>query len=192
MTQLGEGKSKIQDLMIEHMNKARDSVDEANIGITLSHHEVHHGRSFTVVTTVAAGASRSLSFKTGTTKQLHLVIGYASESTAHIEYKEGVAITATTGTEILIINRDRNSATISTVLQNKSGSFVADNKILIDATTVGGTVISTHVNWSDKKYGASRRGLGEYILKEDTQYEFILTSDDGAKGLHIELNWYEV
>ena len=81
---------------------------------------------------------------------------------------------------------------MSTVLQNKSGSFVADNKILIDATVVGGTVISEHYNWSDKKYGANRRGLAEYILKEDTQYEFLLTSDDGYKGLHIEINWYEV
>ena len=41
---------------------------------------------------------------------------------------------------------------------------VVDNKVLIDATTSGGTVISDHYNWSDKKTGAVRRGVAEYIL----------------------------
>ena len=65
--------------------------------------------------------------------------------------------------------------------------------MLVAATTAGSpTIINTHYNWADKRFGAENRGISEFELKIDTEYEFLLTSDDGAKGLHIELNWYEV
>lgn len=190
MARIGEGKSRLQDLIIELINKGRD-FDNSSITIEVEHYEIHEGNSFVVCVVVASGTSLSISFKTNT-KKIHMLVCYSSESKSHMEYIEGVTITATTGTEEIIFNRDRNSDNESTVLQNKSGAFVADNKVLIDATTTGGTSIVEHSNWVDKKYGTSRRGIGEYILKTDTEYEFLLTSDDGAKGLHIDLNWYEV
>lgn len=192
MSAKGDGKSKLQDLIIELLNKGRDEVDNANISIELEHHEVHEEKSFHIDAVVAADTSVSISFKTNSITEIHLVISYASQSASHIEYKEGVVITATTGTEKAVINRDRNSTNECSLLQNKSGVFVADNKVLIGATTTGGTSITEHPNWVDKKYGTNRRGEGEFILKHDTEYEFILTSDDGDKGLHIDLNWYEV
>jgi len=184
-------RSHLTDLIKEFKEQYIDE-NEAYSSIDFAHHEVHEENSFNVCATAAATASKSISFKTGTGKQLHIILSYATESAAHVEVKEGVAITATSGTEDVIINRDRNSSKISTVLQNKSGAFVADNKVLIDATTVGGTIIADHKTWSTKHYGVQRRGNGEWILKEDTEYEIILTSDDGSKGLHLELNWYEI
>jgi len=190
-SELGSGKSKLQDLIIELMNKGRCDVDDANINIELEHEEVHEGNSFVVTVTAAVATSLSVSLKTGTTKEIHMTVGYASESKAHLDYIEETAITATTGTATDIINRYRDSPKTSTVLQNKSGAFVA-GKVTVDATTVGGNTIITHYTWADKKYGFNRRGIAEYILMANTEYEFLLTSDDGAKGLHLELNWYEV
>ena len=217
MADLGSGRSRSQDLMIESQalltglqalitqlidqdvgtlittltNTARDDVDNAGIVIELEHHEIHEGKSYSVCISDASAASLSVSFRTPETQEIHIVISYGTESASHLEIIEGTAITATTGTEEDIHNRDRNSTNVSTLLQNKSGAFVADSKVLIDATTAGGTVIAKHYNWVDKKVGAERRGIAERILKFDTQYEILLTSDDGAKGLHIDLNWYE-
>jgi len=161
-------------------------------GISLEHYRIHQGNSFHISIAVVAAASLSLSFKTGTSKRLHMLISYASESESHIEYKEDVVITATSGTQKTVYNRDRESSRISTLLENKSGSYVADNKMLQDATVSAGTVFAHHQHWGDKKAGIGRRGSHEWKLALNTVYQFLLTSDDGSKGLHIMLNWYEL
>jgi len=161
-------------------------------GITLEHYRIHQSKSFHISIVASAAASLSMSFKTGTSKQLHMIVSYASESKSHIQYMEGGVITATSGTQKTIYNRNRNSSRVSTVLENKSGSYVADNKILQDATVSAGTVLAHHQHWGDKKAGIGRRGSSEWKLALDTVYSFLLTSDDGSKGLHIMLNWYEI
>jgi len=193
MTDLINKMTDVQTEVTTLTNTGRDGIAaDSAVTIELEHHEIHLGNSFTLTAITELAGSLSISFKTGTTKRIHITVGYASESKAHLEHKEKVTITATTGTEQIIYNRDRNSSLASTVLQNKSGVFVADNKVLIDATTTDGTVVTSLYNWGDKKIGAYRRGLMEYILLEDTEYEFLLTSDDGNKGLHLDLNWYEI
>lgn len=183
--------SHLKDLIRELKNQNID-LFEGYVSISFDHHEIHEENSYYASASVASDSSISISFKTGVGKRLHILVAYASEAASHIEYKEGVTITATTGTEKDLRNRDRNSSNESTVLQNKSGSFLADNNFLVGATTTGGTAIVTHVNWADKKFGTERRGIAEWILEEDTEYEFLLTSDAGDQGLHIDLNWYEV
>lgn len=165
--------------------------DESYVTIDFPHHEVHEGNSFNVCSSVAAEVLRSVSFKTSNGKRMHLVINYNTESSAHIELKEGVTITATTGTEQAVINRDRNSGKKAELLSNKSGAWLASNMVLIDATVGGGSAILTKYSWTNKDAGTQLRGSAEWILKEDTEYEILLTSDDGAKGLDLELSWYE-
>lgn len=179
-------------LITTFMNQHIDDGD-SYVGINFAHHEVHEGNSYFIATLLATGgaALRSISFKTGIGRQLHLIINWNTESKATLTLTEGTAITATTGTQAQIYNKDRNSARMSNVLNNKSGAFVADGKVLIDATTVGGTVIRTLGTWSDRKQGSKDRGTFEKILKQDTEYEILITSNDGNKGLGLELNWYE-
>jgi len=183
--------SDFTTLLQSFMNNNVYNINYSYSIIEFEHHQIHEGRYFTAEVVETLGASLSLSFKTGS-KEIHIIINYTTESKAHIEYKEGVTITATTGTEKALINRKRDSSNNSTLLQNKSGSYVADNKILVGATVGGGSVIVTHYNWGDKKTGAVRRGVGEYVLKKNTVYSFLLSSDDGDKGLHLDLNLYEL
>lgn len=174
------------------INTGRDEVDDAAIGITLEHHEIHEGNHYSIGVATNSAGTLSLSFKTSTTKVMHMVVSYATESKAHLNIVEGVTVTATTGTEVTVYNRNRNSDKAPTMLQNKSGAFVANSKVLQDATVANGTSIAHHQHWGDKKSGGERRGMSERELKLDTEYQMLVTSDDGDKGLHLMLDWYEV
>ncbi len=144
----------LNSLITQFKDQYIDS-DKSYVSIAFPHHEVHEGNMYVAFITVAAGSSVSLSFKTPPDKIIHFLFGdYASESGAHVQLKEEVTITATTGTEITVFNHNRNSSNEPTVLQNKSGAFVADGKILKDATTTGGTVVAEDYEFTTKKEGA--------------------------------------
>jgi len=65
-------------------------------------------------------------------------------------------------------------------------------KVLKDATVSAGTIKAEDYEFVSKKEGAKGRASGEFDLAVNTVYQILLTSDDGDKGLHLELNWYEL
>jgi len=117
---------------------------------------------------------------------------FASESKVHVQLLQGGVITATTGTEVNVFNHNHNSSNVSTILQNKSGAYVAGMKVLKDATVSAGTIKAEDYEFVSKKEGAKGRASAEFDLAVNTVYEILLTSDDGSKGLHLEINWYEI
>lgn len=181
------GRSRIEDILL----RAKDNADRSFVTIDITHHQIHEGKHYSITKSESSVSSISFSFKTGG-DCAHMIYLFSSVSASYIQIKEGVSITATTGTQLNIINRNRNSSNQSCLLDNKSGSFGANDKILQDATTSGGTVIHT-----DEVFGATPTGKGyreenEFLLKQDTEYEIILTSSGAAQNLHLKIDWYEV
>jgi len=160
--------------------------------LDMEHHFIHEGSHFTAFAVVTNGASLSISFKTPSDIEVHVIHSINTESKAHIEILEDVTVTATSGTEVTIFNRNRSSNISSKLLQNKSGSFVANGKVLKDATITGGTAVDTYYTFTGKNVGMRRRDNNEFVCKKDTEYTIKLTSDDGNKGLYIQLDWYEL
>ena len=169
-----------------------DSKFQIPVVINVAHHEVHEGNSY-IVDEVVDAASLALAFYVPTgTKRAHLIFQWAAESKAHIEIYEGRTWNTGTGSKIVIYNRDRNSSNISQMEEDTTGAFVASMGVVKDPTgQAGGTVIHNEYAWSDKKETNRNRDVSEFILKNNETYVVLLTSDDGAKGLHIALHWYE-
>lgn len=169
-------------------------LDDMRPIIHFPHHEIHKGYFFSVTVDNSSATSLSLSFKTPKDTLIHMSIHMGSESASHMQVNEDVTIQAESGTETSIINRNRYLDKDSEMKQNKSGSFVADNNVLLDATMDdSGTTIEETYYFNDNNFVQGReRKTQEFVLKEDTEYEYKLISDDGAKGLEIQLNWYEV
>lgn len=182
--------------LVDPSNSSRlaefDTTFRIPIFIALEHHEIHEGDSYIVDVKVTA-ASLDLAFKIPSgTKRMHSVFQWAAESKAHFELCEGRTWNAGTGSTGTIFNRDRNNPNISQVQGDAGGSFVANMSVVQDPTgQTGGTVIHDEYSWSDKKQTVRSRDIAEFILKNDETYVAKLTSDDGSKGLHVALHWYE-
>lgn len=172
----------------------RDEYEDARISIDLPHHMIHEGKHYMCMKN-KTGTSLSLSFKTPEDSEIHMLVLINTASSAHLEIKEEVTITATSGTQISLFNRNRNSSNTSGLLENKSGTFVADEKLLQDATVSGGASIETFYVFGEGNPnnfpGNGKRSSNEIELLKDTEYQVLLTSDDGSQGLFILLDWYE-
>lgn len=169
-----------------------DSKFKVPVIIISEHHEIHEGDSYIADKEVTA-ASLDLAFKVPAgTKRMHLIFQWATESKAHIEIHEGRTWTAGTGSTVTIFNRDRNSGSTSQVEEDTGGAFAANMAVVQDPTgQAGGTIIHDEYVWSDKRQTVRNRDVAEFILKNNETYVVKLTSDDGAKGLHTALHWYE-
>ena len=161
--------------------------------IDFPHHEIHEGDSFVSdhEATLASAGTIVLSFKTSdTAKWAHMVFMARASGEANILIIENPTITAGTGTLHPVYNRNRNSATVTTLSDSSTGSFVAGN-ITLGATQSGGTVIYDEHFGSGQKVGGSSVGRDEFILKQNTNYTIILTSEAAANDCETILDWYE-
>ena len=187
-----------------------DGMTTAIVGIDYGHHEIHNGNSFTAFntsTTAATDAVRSgLFFKTPVTASglLHAIISFSASVAATFSICEAPTIAANTGTAHAVhpINRYRDSATTSGILDNATSPAVGHYTTLIeaafagDATWATGTVIRTEplvAGDGPKPAGGSNRDMQEYILKANTKYMFMITNNVAtANTHHILVDWYEV
>ena len=172
-----------------------DGMSDALQVIDYAHHEIHGGSSFHVQNYTASGTSISISFATPAgTKRAHMIFSFASESKAHLTIAEGATWTTNTGTVVVPTNQLRAAAPgASVLLEDKTSTPAwAANGVLTDATAVAaGTALRTVYVWGDKKVGGGGQHDAEIILKPDETYTMTLSSDDGAKGLVLHLDWYE-
>ena len=182
-----------------------DSITNSLMMIEYEHHEIHSGSSFSIfyenITTSDDDHRTAIGFQTpNTTKWLHMIIEIAASDPADFDLLEAPTITGGNGTEQTVYNRNRNSSTTSTVL-NQAGSPVAGSVTtyteaeIADATFSGGTSLShtTLVGGSGPKaVGGSTRGSQEWILKQNTKYILLLQNVGAAVNTHtIAIDWYE-
>ena len=174
-----------------------DAATAALACITYEHHEIHNGDSFvtdTVDADMGNGATLILAFRTpNTAKWSHMIVGFGSKAAAHLDVIEGPTWNNQSGAQNPIYNRDRNSATSSTLLEDQSGpAFSATDNVILNPTGLaGGTIIHDLYTWSDKKVTTKDRDQAEIILDQDTQYAIRLTADAATNAGQVILNWYE-
>ncbi len=169
-----------------------DELFKAPLGISVEHHEIHEGDAYSITHYTAGGTAVALAFKTPAgTKRCHALWEWMSEDKAHFE--AGVATwTGSTGSDQEPVNHNDGSVKTSGVLSDTSGSFVA-NDAIEDPTSLSITgQIAYEASYTSKNAGGDEaRGVHEYVLAPETQYGFVLTSDNGSKGLWFRVTWYE-
>lgn len=171
--------------------------------IGYAHHEVHAGSAFTChynnsVTNI--GEMTAIAFNTlDTTKWGHVVAQYFSSGAAYFAVYENPSIDVDEGTQLTIYNRNRNSATAST-MSSIEAAPVANKATSYDETQAAGANITTtveierrYIGAGDKKsVGGAARGEEEFILDQGNQYIFMLVSLTADDAIHnITLDWYE-
>ena len=167
------------------------------------HFQIHKGNSFSTwyeQQVSDTGDETIIAFKTSdTTKWLQLIMTVSTSSSADAHIIEAPAIVDNTGAPLTVFNRDRNSATTSTIIDTSQNPDVTGQAMFFTEVTqgnvTGGTNIA-HVHLQGgagpKAIGGDARGTEEWILKQNTLYAFVIESLDMNDNVHlIELDWYE-
>ena len=171
--------------------------------IEYEHHELHAGSSFTChfnndVTNI--GEQTAIAFNTpNTTKWLHILVTAAATGGSYFSIYEVADLDVDEGTQLAIYNRDRNSLTES-VVTSIATVPVANKATSYTETQLAGATLSTATEIMRRYFGTAGKGgiggeartTGEFILKQATQYAFVLTSlTDDTITHNITLDWYE-
>lgn len=175
-----------------------DSMFKALLTIDVGHYEIHDGDSFraaVVDDTMAATETLSLGFMTPAGTRLHhVVVGWAIKAAGHVELLERPVWTTNTGTVTPAWNRNRDSANVSGMLEDKTATpaFTATGNLLRNPTiTAPGTVITLGYGFAAKQTGNQGRESAEWVCEPNTAYVVRLTADANVNGGFIELDWYE-
>jgi hypothetical protein len=180
-----------------------DSSTHGQIFIDYEHHEVHDGSAFTCnysndVTNI--GEMTAIAFNTpNTTTYIHLTFTAEATGGATFALYEAPSIDVDEGTALPIYNRNRNSATTSTITSIAT-TPVANSATSFNETQAAGANITTttrllyHIIGSggNQPTAGQTRAQTEFVLKKNTQYAVVmssLTNDDASHT--ITLVWYE-
>lgn len=172
-----------------------DDVSGSKIWIDFPHHELHEGAAFTAFHAAGSkndGDKINIYIKTpNTTTRLHMYTEWSASGAAYFRILEAPTVTANTGTNaVAVINRERNSSTASTVVDNATSP--AANKYGKDVTiTNDGTKVWEEFSGAAKSAAGSGRSTNEFILKANTAYCFEAESDASSLVLAMTLSWYE-
>ncbi|KKM88782.1 hypothetical protein LCGC14_1255290 [marine sediment metagenome] len=163
-----------------------------------AHHVIHEGNAYCAhVSNPDMDKSEEINICFTTpdnTTYLHALVLPVSSIFAEFKICEGATVTASTGTDVLARNRNRNESDTSVIVSTYDGSSY---KLTRNATvTDDGTIIHIAMFGSGKRGGGAggMRGTSEFILKVNTTYAFRLigngiSSDNGIASL--KLTWYE-
>ena len=188
----------------ERLNLAADKATHALSVIEYPHHEVHGGSAFTCHFSndcTNTGEMTVIAFNTGDSKKwVHLVAEVTATAAAYFAVYETTSIDNGEGTTLTIYNRNRNSSNTSTVSTIEAtptvGSATSFNEGQANGANITTTteLVRTYVGAGEKvnASGGDTRGVSEFVLKQNTQYAFMLVSTTDDDNTHnIVLDWYE-
>jgi hypothetical protein len=166
----------------------RDSVSSGLEVISTDHTVIHDGKGFNITgnfTNVANGTVNNIVFKTPTAasgKYVHMK--YYEFWTSGTKYNSSLFENPTTdptgGTDMNVVNRNRNSA-VETAMQAVKYSATIDTTgaIPLDSIVFGGSAPLRPIEL-------------EFVLKPDTWYIRTFTNNSGsAADINIFIFWYE-
>lgn len=168
--------------------------------IDWDHHEIHDGDTFQVFfedITLGDNDTINFAFKTPalTTKEIHMVIEYATKVGGQLTVLEAATWTAKSGTAITPINLNRNSSKTSEILGNETTTtFTTANELAVNVTTIlttNATTVESDAVYGSKWSSGSSRGMKELILKAATTYVVLFTAEGASNFGHLKLRWYE-
>ena len=191
-----DGADGTNQLRIDNLCSAMQTID-------YSHHEIHSGNSFSAYADNATidGSDLILGFKTGSDAgdqaSVHIVIEWACKTSANIGLYEDAIFTLQTGSDVVIINRNRKSGNASIMLQCSSDAAWTNHNSLTKNPTIAGGSDGTLL-WHSHAYASKQSGLGalgrdvsEFVLAPNTVYMIRIAEDAAANETHIGINWYE-
>ena len=151
--------------------------------IGAAHAAIHHEESFTCNTSTARGSedAQIVRFQTPVSNtECHMLFRASASLEFKLDIYEATTLTHASNNAIVIRNRNRNSkeATKSIACHTPGGS---GNGTLIFSETLG----------AGKNSSGKSRGDTEYILKRNTPYAIVLTSNKASNTVNLELDWYE-
>lgn len=181
----------IRNLTVD--NQIAVNADNQAIVMQREHYLVHQGKSFMAHhnnASLGAGSTINVFMTTPASPVVNMLFNASGSAAFDFEVLEAPTVTSATGTNgHPVYNKDRNSATASTVLDNAASP--ASGVVGIDVTvTADGTIIKKDVFGSNKG-GGDYSLIREVILKSSTDYVFRLTSQAAGNRVHINLDWYE-
>ena len=173
--------------------------------VTYPHYKIHNGSSFAVFfsnTTANADDHRScIGFTVpNTTKWSHLVITVSASAAAEFFLEEAPTIDNDDGTEQVIYNRNRNSATTSGLLSLETVPQAGEVTTFLEAEMaaanyVAGTVldyVQLVGSTGPKAVGGVSRGTEEWMLDQGAKYLLHMQNIGANANVHtINMNWYE-
>ena len=196
----GAGAGETDDVRI-------DGATNSLISVAFAHHAIHEGVAFVAhyeneCTNI--GEQTVIAFNTpDTTKWVHMVMTGHVTSISRISLVENPSIDVDEGTDLTIYNRNRNSATASTVLSVENppvaGGATSYNETqaaganITETTQLDSVVLgSAGLGGAASGSGGSAAGRFEFVLDQNQQYAFIIESLDASDNIHtIDLSWYE-
>ena len=174
-----------------------DAKTGAAVNIPVEHKELHDGDFFCThhqATGKNDGDTISIVFKTpNTTKRIHVFAKAFASGQAYFYIKEGSTFTDNTGSAHTVFNRERNSATVTTVIDAVANPAVAAQVRTDPTGMAGGTEIYRELmGGTSPKTTGEVRYENEWVLDQNTLYAFIVESDAAGEALNLVLNWYEL
>lgn len=180
-----------------------DTATDAVLAIEYEHHEIHGGSSYgTSITQMVSDTNDRtiIAFTTpNTTKWLHVTFEFVATDLAQVWVWENPTVTDNTGTPQTVINHNRNSCNVTSIIDTSQNPDVAGQATYFNETTAsnvsGGTSLFTMIIGTGNKNntgGGETRGEREFILKQNENYAFEVKSLNANDNYHsVLLNWYE-
>ena len=170
-----------------------DKITHALNTIDYVHHEMHAGSAYRAsIAGTAIGNGNTLALEILTPaaggKQMHFTGAVTTENAADLVFQELVEISVN-GSAITPRNVNRNfgeGSVAQAVL--KDSTVVTTNAVVLDSRHIGAASTSP----SRAGVGGGAESRGEWILRENTWYQLILTNIAGAaQDMHMAVEWYE-
>lgn len=182
-----------------------DSMSRVPIVINIEHSRVHGGNAYKVsMSQKVSDQNDKLAFGFITPDsdvRIHMFARGSASALATFYIREDPTVTNNQGTAQAAINRERNSANTSMVidtatspnlvgsvtlfLEADQGVYTENGKILFQETIGAGGA-------GPMSAGGPVRAEGEFILEQNTQYLIIMEADDANDNWQtIVLSWYE-
>ena len=189
----------------EYDRYAQDASTEAATIIEYEHHEIHAGSSFAVHidnTTLSSDDDRTfVGFETPSgAKWLHLIIQGSASSAAEAFLVEDVTIDDDEGTQVVALDRNRNTANTSVVMSLQATPTVGSATWMTEAqlalANFSYVTLLDHVQLvagaGPKAIGGTARSSQEWMLKAGKKYGLFIQNIGASTNLHeIHLDWYE-
>lgn len=162
-----------------------DQTTDAAAVIDYEHKEVHTGDAFYVTqvdTRDVAGIVSHRFYPPNTAEWMHFFFSIEAQATCLMEIREGItdALEASSG----IFNRNRNFSDALTTMGHERQMAAATSGTVIWSWASGGAA-------ANARTPAVTRQSGEIILKQNTKYEFRITSSVNSNTITTYFTWYE-
>lgn len=161
------------------------------------HYEIHEGHAFHADVrdeAMGSGDQIHLVFKTPDTGEIHMVVNASFKTAGYVQiYEDCTYSGGQTGTQVTILNRNRQSSAVSHLLDDyiAAGTFERSGMVMKGISGFGGTLIHDEYNFGEKfDAHLSIRGE-EFILNTGTKYGVRAYADAATSACELHLEWYE-